>query len=239
MKKILSFILVLVVVFCSFGIVACDNNAGDVTDGSCEHSVNADGICSLCGKDILAKWRAVFNDAEKYKGFGEGEYTMKITSSGYSYINGVKEESTYIETIKNEKNKVYVKEDGSFHSNGEYYEYLPNENIVMYYYEDSYDGWIKSKSNDTLGILELYYGAYRFIGAFSSMVPSKIEYKDKEYYVSYSMYGGMQEYVITVKNDLIIEINAVVNFGDEVESLKVEINYEDVNIVLPNAVLVD
>ena len=29
------------------------------------------------------------------------------------------------------------------------------------------------------------------------------------------------------------------NFGDEVESLKVEINYEDVNIVLPNAVLVD
>ena len=79
MKKLLTLVLALVIAFSAFGLVACENNAGDGTESGCQHSVGADGVCTLCGKDILAKWKTVFDDAEKYKGFSEEEAVLLET----------------------------------------------------------------------------------------------------------------------------------------------------------------
>ncbi len=260
MKKLLTLFIALIIACSSFGHVACENNAGDVAEGSCQHSVGADGVCILCGKDILAKWRAVFNDAKNYKIFGEREFTVNTTINSVRNVNEIESENVYIrEIVKNEKNKIYTKrlnEEGIAGNDlvyENYYENLPNENIIMEYSYTNYWGgkghdevycWVKKEEigfesyNEGLTVFEMQYGIYfRYIGIFESMVPTKIEYKDEVIYVYYTVYDGMTEYVVAVKNDLIISIEGSGTAGNQISTLKIEINYDDISVVLPDALL--
>ncbi len=261
MKKFLTLIMALVFACSAFGLMACENNAGDTAGDACQHSVGADGVCTLCGKDILEKWKAVFEDAESYKGFSEREFTIKTTHCENHIENGVIhiDPTPYITETKNKKNKIYTKEyrvrpDGSFDEEDcheYYYENLPDENTIIeyayeYYWKEESEGrpWekrvISSNSyNDKLAELEMFYGVYIFMGALESMIPIKIEYEDEVFFVYYSAYGGLEEYTITVKDDLIICLEGKMTIGDEVQSVKVEINYGEVNIVFPEGIFVE
>ncbi len=257
MKRIFALFMIVISLFSVLGVGACQNNAGDVDDGGkpteCQHVVGADGVCALCQKDILATWRTIFAELKNYKGFSEKDYTMITT-----LYNGEIKMATQI--VKGEKNKIYIKvvdetikdeEKNPNMSMGisgmgvvgeEYLENIPEEKIIMSYYSKYGERWskapIETVSYDyALANLELVYSPYGRLQGFEKMVPDKIEYREGKYFITYSAYEGKAVYVITVENNYVTKIDIKQSIGGMDGAMIIEINYDDVNITLPNAEL--
>lgn len=260
MKKLLTIIMAFVFALCSFGLVACENNGGNFGDGGdtddgkimegtvCQHSIGTDGVCTLCGKDILAKWKTVFDDIEAYRYFTGKEYKLvakEHTKVYYSSSDGPTEVrwKDCVEIIETGNNKLYEKNydlnsDGSVDEDSileYYYEYLPEEDTMIeykrakewQYYNVPVGTWIKSSTSEEFEVS----GLYVYLGLVKSMVPSKIEYVDDALRIYYSLYNGKLEFIFTFEDDLVTRFELK---QDEM-SMIAEITYGDVNIVLPDA----
>lgn len=283
MKKFLTLIMVLVLACSTLGLFACDNDfegilgddeiagviGGEESNGeageTCKHSVNAQGVCTLCGKDILAKWKTVFNNMkENYDNLWNSECTMKVVTDTERniYENGEVirvDKVKSIEITKYGKNKIYEKRyytnlDGSIYKDPNdneyerYYEYLPEENTVMcykwdndYYFdwetEEETGAWVKYIDNN-IYVDSLYNDS--LLGLVEPMVPTKIEYKDNAFYVTYSfsLYGDY-EIVYTFKDNLLTHIDAKNIDGDDEDSVSIDITYGNTDIVFPEAILIE
>lgn len=262
MKKLLTVIMALVLALGSFGLVACENKEGNFGDGGytddgkteetvCQHSIGSDGVCTLCGKDILAKWKTVFDDIEDYKFFTGKEYKL-VSKERLRYYSSSSDGSSekgwrdYVEIIETGNNKLYEKmyrlnSDGSVDEDSVdeyYYEYLPEEDIMIKYkrsqewqnYNLPEGTWIKEDDDSTSEDFEIS-GLYAYLGFVKSMVPSKIEYEDGALRIYYSLYNGKMEFIFTFEDDLVTRVE----LKEDGVYMTAEITYDDVNIVLPDA----